>query len=432
MVELLALAEVLLWGKRVGAVSEEANGVVTFEYDPLFARFGLEISPVNLPLSTRGPVVFPELRRSEAFEGLPGVLADALPDRFGNAVISRYFSAQGRPEAAMSPVQKLLYIGHRALGALEFEPAERGSSKAREKEALQVAELVEQARILVEGRVDIAVPEMMRVGSSAGGARPKAVVLWDRTSDTLRSGLVEPKGSDEPWIIKFDGVGMLDAPDSEPRPYNRIEYVYSRMAREAGLDVPETRLLKERRLAHLMVRRFDRAGVQRLHQHSLGGMHHVDFNEPGRFSYEQFLRTILFLNLGYPALEEAFRRIVFNVLAVNQDDHVKNLSFLMDETGAWSLAPAYDLTYAKGRGYTRVHQMTLAGKSEGITIVDLLAVGENFGIERGGKPTVDRAVDALRRWSDYAREAGIPNDRIQFIANEFKMRANDAKHNGRL
>lgn len=424
MVDVVALAEVRLWGHTVGAVSEEDNGVVTFEYDPAFARRGLEISPVMLPLSTRGPVQFPELRRVEAFAGLPGVLADSLPDRFGNAIIRKYFSDQGRPDAAMSPVQKLLYIGRRAMGALEFEPALHRPSTTSERKALQVATLVEQARRIVEGRTDVAIPEMMRVGSSAGGARPKAIILWNRETDEVRSGLDVANKGEEHWIIKFDGVGELDAPDPRPRPYNRVEYAYSRMARKAGIDMRQTHLLKERRLAHFMIRRFDREGGDRLHLHSLGGMHHVDFDGPGLFSYEQFLRTILALNLGHETLNEAYRRAVFNVLAVNQDDHVKNISFLMDESGGWRLAPAYDLTYAKGRGYTRVHQMTLGGKSDGITIHDLLDLGSRFGLKRDGRAIVDRILGALDRWPEYGRKAGVPDDRIDFIASEIRAQQN--------
>jgi serine/threonine-protein kinase HipA len=416
--DVAALAEVWLWGHLVGAVAEEASGAVTFEYSPGFARLGLELSPIALPLSRQGPVSFPELSRLEAFDGLPGVLADSLPDRFGNAVIRKYFEEKGEPEKALSPVQKLLYLGARGMGALEYRPALSHRRTRAEEEAIAVAELVREARRIVGGRVDVAVPHIMRIGASAGGARPKAVVLRNRSSGEVRSDFAAPRPGDEHWIVKFDGVGELGAPDPTPQPYNRIECAYARMARTAGIEVPESELLHERRLAHLLVKRFDRVGERRVHAHTLGGMQHVDYNQPGLFSYEQYLRTVLLLNLGYPALEEAYRRAVFNVAAVNQDDHVKNLSFLMDEAGTWSLSPAYDLTYAKGRGFTRAHQMTVGGKSTGIARKDLLALGVAMGIRRDGAEVIARVTAALGTWETEARAAGVPVQHVRRIAKE--------------
>jgi len=417
--ERIAVASVWLWDRMVGAVAEDAAGTVTFEYDPEFARSGLEISPLKLPLSQRGPVTFPELARLEGFGGLPGVLADALPDRFGNAVIQRYFAERGQAERALSPVQKLLYVGKRAMGALEFRPALRIPATAAEHESLEVARLVAQARRVVGGATDVAVPEIMRIGASAGGARPKALILWNREKREVRSAFARPHAGDEDWIIKFDGVGELDAPDPDPQPYNRIEYAYSRIAREARIAMPETALLEERRLGHFMVRRFDRVDGRRLHMHTLGGMHHADYNQPGAFSYEQYLRTTLQLNLGYPALEEAYRRAVFDVAVVNQDDHVKNFAFLMDEAGVWSLAPAYDLTHAHGAGFTRRHQMSVEGKTEGITRADLTALGARMGIKRDGAAVIEEVVAARGRWEEYAGEARVPAEVIRRIAAEF-------------
>lgn len=420
MAETVVVAQVWIWKHFVGAVAEANDGQITFEYDPGFARAGLEISPLMLPLSKQGPLVFPELQRLEAFAGLPGVLADALPDRFGNAVIKKYFTDKGRPDDAMRPLQKLLYIGNRAMGALEFRPPLR-VERAPERESLEISALVEQARIVVEGRPDVAIPGIMRVGASAGGARPKALILWNRTANEIRSGFAKPRPGDEHWIIKFDGVGELDAPDPSPRPFNRIEYAYSRLARDAGIDVPETELLEERRCGHLMVKRFDRLGNRRLHLHSLGGLHHVDYNLPGQFSYEQFLRTILELKLGYPALEEGFRRAVFNVVAVNQDDHVKNISFLMDPDGVWRLAPAYDLTYARGAGFTRIHQMTLNNKSDGFTRDDLLSLGRSMRIKRDGADIIDRIVEVMGKWNAYAHSAKVPAQEIVRIQSQFRL-----------
>jgi serine/threonine-protein kinase HipA len=420
MADAAVWAEVWLWDAQVGAVAEADDGRITFEYDPEFGRRGLEISPLLLPVSLRGPVTFPELHRLTAFEGLPGVLADALPDRFGNAVITKYFSDRGRPEDAMRPVQKLLYIGKRAMGALEFRPPLRVQRPA-ERESLEIADLVEQARIVVEGRPEVGIPEMLRVGASAGGARPKALILWNRARNVVRSGFAEPHPGDEHWIIKFDGVGEVGEPDATPKPFNRIEFAYSRMARDAGIAMPETQLVEERGHGHLLVRRFDRVEGRKLHLHSLGGLHHVDFNLPGQFSYEQFLRTILALGLDYPTLEEAYRRAVFNVVAVNQDDHVKNISFLMDDRGTWRLAPAYDLTYARGAGYTRYHQMSLNGKRDGFARADLLALGGKMDIKGDGEAVVDEVIAAMRNWDRYAEDAKVPSDRQQAIRWRFRL-----------
>jgi len=422
MARVLALAQVRLWDKLVGAVAEEDDGRVTFEYDEAFRRSGLEISPRKLPLRVRGPVSFPELNRVEAFAGLPGVLADALPDRFGNAVIKAYFEKAGQPAHAMSPVQKLLYMGRRAMGALEFQPAIRGGANARESQSLEIASLVEQARKLIEGKPDVAVAEIMRVGSSAGGARPKAVILWNRGKKEVRSGFAAPKPGDEHWIVKFDGVGELDAPNPKSQPYNRIEHVYSLMAKDAGIEMEESVLLTERRYAHFMVRRFDRKGGKKLHLHSLGGLEHADYNAPGTYSYEQFLRIVLEMKLGYPALEEAFRRVCFNIMAVNQDDHVKNIAFLMDEAGRWRLAPAYDLTYARGAGYTRQHQMSLGGKRDGFTRKDLLDLGKSFGIKNDGKPILERIGAALKKWDALAGKWGVPKGNSAHIKAAFRLR----------
>jgi len=420
MADVAVWAEVWLWDAQVGAVAEAEDGRITFEYDPAFRRRGLEISPLLLPVSLQGPVTFPELHRLTAFEGLPGVLADALPDRFGNAVITKYFSDRGRPEDAMRPVQKLLYIGNRAMGALEFRPPLRVQRPA-ERESLEIAELVEQARIVVEDRPEVGIPEMLRVGASAGGARPKALILWNRTRNVVRSGFAAPHEGDEHWIIKFDGVGEVGQPDARPKPFNRIEFAYARMARDAGIAMSETQLVEERGHGHLLIKRFDRMEGRKLHLHSLGGLHHVDFNLPGQFSYEQFLRTLLALGLDYPTLEEAYRRAVFNIVAVNQDDHVKNISFLMDEQGMWRLAPAYDLTYARGSGYTRYHQMSLNGKRDGFAREDLLAVGATMGVRRDGRDVIDEVVAALSRWERYAGEALVPPGRIREIRSALRL-----------
>lgn len=420
-----AVARVALWGRFVGAVAEDRQGRLVFEYDEEFRRSGLEISPVHLPLSLRGPRDFPALRRSPAFAGLPGVLADALPDAFGNAVIRRYFEERGTPDAALSPVQKLLYIGSRAMGALEFQPAIDDATRGPETEALEVARLVEQARRVIEGDTSVVVREMMQVGGSAGGARAKALVLWDREQNRARSAFAPREPGEEHWMIKFDGVtegtgGHAVREDTRPGPFGRIEYAYSRMARAAGLDLPESHLLHDREFAHFMSRRFDRDGDARIHMHSLGGLQHVDYNERGTFSYEEYFRTLRFLGLPQPAMNEAYRRMVFNLAAINQDDHVKNLAFLMDSDGQWRLSPAFDVTFAKGNEWTRTHQMTLAGKDDAFTREDLLRAGGQFDVPRDGAGIIDEVDAALDEWDAEARAVEVPKEWRERIGGLFR------------
>ena len=350
MVEVVAHAEIRLWNATVGAVAELDNGRILFEYADEFRSSGLEISPIHLPLSRRGPIAFDELRRQPAFQGLPGVLADALPDAFGNQVIRAWFAARNEPRRALSPVQRLLYVGERALGALTFLPAEPLPIRPAELESLEVAALVRDARRIVHGTPDVAIPEIYRIGSSAGGMRPKALVRFDPTTRTIRSGNAPAKPGEVPCILKFDGVGDGATVDElgRPQPFNRVEAAYTAMARDAGIDTCTITMLEIDGYAHLCVHRFDVDGDERIHQHSFGGLVHVDFNDRGASSYEEYLRAVLRLRMPYAAVEQAYRRMVFNVMAVNQDDHVKNLSFQMRRDGRWQSTPAYDLTFARG------------------------------------------------------------------------------------
>ncbi len=414
-----------MWGRTVGGVAELDDGQVVFEYDPAYRNTGLDLSPVHLPLSLRGPVRFDELRRKEAFRGLPGVLADALPDAFGETVIRSYYTARGEERKAFSPVQHLLYVGERAIGALTFHPAEELPRRAAESEALEVADLVADARRILAGEPDVTIPEIYRIGSSAGGRRPKAVVLYDPESGEVRSGFAPPRQGDVPSILKFDGVGdpTTERELAEPRPYNRVEAAYARMARDAGLDVVDVSVLESAEgHAHLVIPRFDRRDGRRLHQHTLGGLLHVDYNEPGASSYEEYLRTMLRLGMPPAALIQGYRRMVFNVLAVNQDDHVKNLSFHMDPGGAWSLTPAYDLTFAKGSGFTASHQMRVADRRSDITHGDLIGVAGTFGIRAPGR-IIERVRGAVAGWPRYAREYGVPEETVRRIGAELEMRA---------
>lgn len=425
MAEVTAFAEVRLWGRTVGGVAELDDGQVVFEYDSSFRTTGLEISPVHLPSRVRGPVRFDELRRKPAFQGLPGVLADALPDAFGTSVIRAFYTARGEERKALSPVQHLLYVGQRAIGALEFHPAERLPVRTAESNALELAQLVADARRIISGDVDVTIPEIYRIGSSAGGMRPKAVVLYNETTRAVRSAYAPRESGDVACILKFDGVGEAGPAGllGEPQPFNRVEAAYARMARDAGLDVADVDVYEsDDGHAHLLIRRFDVRDGVRLHQHTLGGLLHLDYNDPGASSYEEYLRSMLRLGLPPAAVIEGYRRMVFNVLAVNQDDHVKNLSFHMDPGGTWSLTPAYDLTFAKGGGWTATHQMRVADRRAGITRADLIAVAETFAI-RNPAGIIAQVADAVRRWPEFAAEQYVPQKTVSYVTAELNARA---------
>ncbi len=356
-----------------------------------------------------------------AFEGLPGVFADALPDAFGRRVIRAYYGARGESERAMSPVQRLLYVGERALGALSFHPAEELPARRAEQESLEVAALAHDARRIVRGDPDVAIPEIYRIGSSAGGQRPKAIVHYQPKTKTIRSGGTSLEPGEVACIVKFDGVEGADDLGS-PQHYNRVEAAYGDMARTAGVDMHPIDVLGSDGYAHLLVHRFDTKDGERLHQHTLGGMIHVDYNEPGASSYEEYLRTMLRLGMTYDALRQAYRRMVFNVLAVNQDDHVKNLSFHMHPSGEWSLTPAYDITFAFGAGWTANHQMRIRDKTRGITNDDLLAVAKEFGIKKPER-ILDQTRSALADWERFAASYEVPTDAIRAIRTALDARA---------
>jgi serine/threonine-protein kinase HipA len=452
MAEVVAEAEVRLWGETVGAVVEIDSGRVVFEYADRFRRGSLEVSPVHLPLSIAGPVSFDELQTSPAFQGLPGLLADSLPDRFGNQVIRAYFEARGESERALSPVQRLLYVGERAIGALTFHPAEAIPSRPAEMESLELAALVDDARRIIEGDPEVAIPEIYRMSSSAGGMRPKAVVLYNPEGGEIRSGYAKPLPGDIPAILKFDGVATAPSERAgreldDPLPYNRVEAAYMRMARAAGLDVADVEILAAGGYAHLIVPRFDliedfnlggrarssasgeRKGGSggsspsplRLHQHTFGGLVHVDYHFPGASSYEEYLRTILLLGMAQSSVEEGFRRMVFNVMAINQDDHVKNLSFHMHQNGRWVLAPAYDITFVHGLRYSARHQMRVRDKMAGIRRDDLLAVAEEFDIRKADR-MVTRVRDVLDEWESFAHEVSVDRTKTTQIRAELRTR----------
>ncbi|MDT8385032.1 MAG: type II toxin-antitoxin system HipA family toxin [Gammaproteobacteria bacterium] len=392
------VCEVRLWGQRVGALIEE-QGQVIFEYDAAFLGSGLEISPFELPLR---PGVFTRNDRSEAFQGLQGIFADSLPDKFGNAIIERYFrTTADTARHRLSVLQKLLYIGSRSMGALEYLPP-IGDIRPRTRESLEIARLVQEARQVIEGELEVASAEIMQVGVSAGGQYPKAVIAWNPQTNHVVSGLRDCPQGYRQWIIKFDGT------QGEPQPFGKLEYAYAQMARDAGIRMAETHLLAENGRHHFMVRRFDRTDTgQRLHMASLCGLLQKDFNIPRLLDYEDYLRVTQALAAPSADREQAFRRMVFNVIARNQDDHTKNFSFLMDTRGRWQLSPAYDLTFACGQRFTASHQMTVNGKDRDIRREDLAALGEKFAIP-DYPGVIDQVIEVVRAWPDYAAQASMP------------------------
>ena len=423
------VAEVRLWGRTIGAVSlGNDDEVAAFEYDPDFARSGIEIAPLTMPLSNR-VYTFPELSR-RTFYGLPGLLADSLPDKFGHVLIDVWLATQGRQPDSFNVVERLCYTGERGMGALEFAPAT--GPKARQASRIQIDKLVELASEILTHRNDLrasfadetreqALTDILRVGTSAGGARAKAVIAWNPSTNEVRSGQIPAGEGFEYWLLKFDGVqGNRDKELEDPRGYGAIEYAYANMARDCGIDISECRLFEENGRRHFMTRRFDRlAGGEKLHMQSLCALAHYDFNMAGAYAYEQALLVIRQLGLPMRAIEEQFRRMVFNIIARNQDDHVKNIAFLMDKSGQWSLSPAFDVTYSfnPAGAWTASHQMTLNGKRDDFTMDDFKACAKAASMKRGRAETIVNEVrETVSRWKRYAEEAGLPvsvRDRIQ-------------------
>ncbi len=371
------------------------------------------------------PYAFPALRR-ETFMGLPGLLSDALPDRFGNRLIDVWLAETGRRLEDFSPVDRLCYIGRRAVGALEFEPVIRNPSGRSEiAELADLADRLLKERSQLAGRIGskndrAALGDVLNVGTSAGGARAKAVLAWNPKTGEFRSGQADPKEGFEHWMLKFDGVsGDNDQELADSQGYGRIEYAYPLMAREAGIEMSDCRLHREGGRSHFMTRRFDRDGKGRkIHMQSLGALRHFDFREPGAYAYEQAIQTIVEMKLGMAVVEEQYRRAIFNVVARNQDDHVKNVSFLMNRNGDWRLSPAYDVAYAYNPSglWTRDHQMSMAGKRNDFEREDLLKFAASCGLKKSvANRIIGEVVSAVGNWRKAADEADVEIRDVQRI-----------------
>ncbi len=410
------VVRVNMFGRFVGAVAPAAGkpGFYEFSYAPEFNESGLEVAPLQMRLKSKRVFSFPMLA-TETFHGLPGLLADALPDKFGNALIDEYLSRKGIGKTDITTLQRLLYVGRRSMGALEFEPAEQDLPGSEASMPLDMAHMVEDARRALKGEFSAIEQAIIDIGTSAGGARAKAVIGWNPKTKQVVSGQFDLPEGFEHWLLKFD-VGA-DGQLGTTAGFGRVEYAHYLMAREAGVDMSVCQILEEGGRAHFMTRRFDRVGNQKLHMQSLCALMHLDFNMPHIHSYDQYMRTVLGLKLDATAVAQAWTRCAFNIAAVNCDDHTKNLAFLMDRAGTWKLAPAYDACFshnpAPGK-WTQTHQMKLGGKDWGITAKDLLEFAKTYDVS-APRDRLQKVCDAVARWPGFARMAGVPDSEMERI-----------------
>ncbi len=421
------IVDVKLWGTSVGALYwERKSETAVFDYEKRFLRMGLDISPIVMSIGDyRGiPYQFLE-NRGKCFKGLPGLFADSLPDAFGNQIINEWFASRGLSGEEVSPLDRLCYVGKRAMGALEFEPSQNLEG-FDESSIVHVQELTELAKSVFEDRKsfhdqltqkDKRILDILKVGTSAGGAKPKAIIAYNDTTNEVRSGQVKAPEGFGYWLLKFDGGTYSEHSQitDNPQGIGNIEYAYYLMARDCGIEMMECRLLQEGEHNHFMTKRFDRTGTgEKIHVQTLAGIAHYDRDQ--RHSYEEAFRVMRKMGLGYPAQEQLYKRMVFNVMSRNHDDHTKNFSFLMDRSGKWSFAPAYDLcySYTPGGRWTNQHQMSLNGKVSNFTIEDLLTVGRNMGI-RECKPIVEQIQGTVVNWASYARQGGVRKEHSEMI-----------------
>lgn len=418
----MQVAEVKIWGELVGAVAWDAeNGHAVFEYSPKFKQLGWDLAPLKMSVSdSRDQFSFPELRKDrsseyDTFKGLPGLLADSLPDRYGNQLINLWLAQQGRPQQSMNPVEMLCFMGTRGMGALEFEPAVLKETKRTF--SIEINSLVATAQKILDQRESFAtnlhkyeeqaVVEILKIGTSAGGARPKAVIAWNEKSGEVKSGQTNaPKGF-EHWLIKLDGVSDVQLGSSQG--YGRVEMAYYNMAKACGIVMMPSRLLEENGRAHFMTKRFDRQGNDvKHHIQTFCALKHFDYNLMNSFSYEQLFQCMRELKLSYADAEQMFRRMVFNVIARNCDDHTKNFSFLLKQGGKWELAPAYDIchAYRPGSEWVSQHAMSINGKRKEITIADLLLVGKSIRCKKASE-IIAEINNTVNQWEKFADEVHV-------------------------
>ena len=421
-------AQVILWGSEIGAVTWlEDREIGVFQYAPDFLQSGVQLAPLMMPLN-EFPYEFPALARN-TFKGLPGLLADSLPDKYGNALIDAWLASQGRTAESFHPVERLCYVGSRGMGALEYSPPVLEPPTS--KRAVEVASLVALANRVLTERTEFGgvftgdddqetINDILRVGTSAGGARAKAILAWNPKTNEFRSGQVDAGAGFEYWLMKFDGItGVRDVEIAVPQGYGRIEYAYHLMAVAAGVEMTACRLYHEGGRSHFMTKRFDRTPRGgKLHLQSLGAMAHYDYKQPASYSYDQAIQVIRRMGLPRKDMEQQVLRALFNVIGRNCDDHVKNIAFLMNRRGEWRLSPAYDVSYAWNPSgeWTSRHQMSVNGKRDGFERDDLIALAGAAGIKKArAEQMINRVIDVVRRWHDYAQEAGVNEEQARQI-----------------
>ena len=424
------MVKVNLWGSPIGYLSQMNNGLIGFQYDEAFITSGIEVSPLKMPLSTR-TYSFPALPE-QTFKGLPGMVADSLPDKFGNIIIQKYLKSLGREEDSLSVLERLCYTGKRGMGALEYEPdidigcvSNKIDIDALTKLAAEILSERESFRIKHDDQM---IAQLMQSSSSVGGARAKTLIAWNPKTDEIRSGQINAGAGYEYWLFKFDNIKDNKDKDIEPDDgeYTKIEYAYYLMAKASGIEMTDCRLYKKNGLSHFMTKRFDRIGEkgEKLHMQSLCALAHMDFNMPRAYSYNEAFRVMRDLRLPHHDFVQLYKRMIFNEYAKNYDDHTKNIAFLMDKKGVWSLAPAFDMTfsYRKDSIWVCEHQMLINGKSTDIKKDDLLAAAIDAGIKKGEAAAYEEQVlNAISKWLSFAETAGVSEEKAEKIKKQLPI-----------
>ncbi len=422
--------KVKLWGSTIGYLHQQENGLIGFQYDEDFISSGIEVSPIKMPLSNQ-TYSFPSLFE-ETFKGLPGMVADSLPDRFGNIVIKRYLENQGRSEDSLTVIEKLCYTGKRGMGALEYEPSQEIAdvSESVDLDALTklASDILSEKESIHSQYDDKMIAQLMQSSSPVGGARAKTLIAWNRETNDIRSGQINAGKGYEYWLLKFDDIENNKDKDKEPdgKEYTKIEYAYYLMAISAGIKMSECRLFHENNRAHFMTKRFDRKGVrgEKVHMQSLCAMAHMDFNSPRVYSYEDAFEVMRKLKLPHGDFVQLYKRMVFNECARNYDDHTKNIAFLMNKKGEWSLSPAYDITfsYKKDSIWVKSHQMLINGKVDGITKEDFLSVAEKVGLKKTeAEKCIKQVLSAVTKWTEFAKEAGLSTNNAKKVQKQLRV-----------
>ena len=430
------VAKVRLFGMDMGVFRwDESYNVARFEYDKDFVAKGIEPSPIMMPVQQGRVYSFGNLNR-DTFNGLPGMLADSLPDTYGRALFDQWLALTGRTSG--NPVETLCFLGQRCMGALEFEPATGPASDGNMK--FEIDSLVDVAREALSKKEGFgvnldtdrkaAIAEILRLGTSAGGQRAKAIIAYNKDTGEVRSGqITAPEGFDY-YLIKLDGVSA-EAGFKETENYGRLEYSFSELVKRCGIDMTECSLIEENGRAHFLTKRFDRENGKKVHMQTLCGIAHYDFKLQRGYSYEQAFNVMRRLRLPYSQAQEMFRRMVFNVVLRNQDDHTKNISFLMDPDGKWRLSPAYDMGFAYNPtgAWTKTHQMSINGKFDNLTRKDLMECAAVNNIKNASE-IIDHTCDVASGWPILAKECGVPQSMIDSIVPHLLLnyRKNESCH----